>query len=81
MRARRRAAVELLLAAIAVVGCGWSWLRAQTTVEVAPILPGEPRTTSVIYYPPLLVLALVLATVAGVLAVFAIAALRRSAAA
>ena len=77
MRARRRARIELLLAAIAAVGCGWSWLRAQTTVAVAPILPGEPRTTSVVYYPPLLVLALMFATVAGVLAVVAIARLRR----
>jgi len=78
MKSRRRAAVELVLAAIAAVGSGWSWLHARTTVTVVPILSGEPTTTSVEYYPPLLVLTLLLAMVAGVLAVVAIAALRRS---
>ena len=72
-----RAMVELVLAVVAAVGCLLSWLGASSTVAVAPVLDGEPKTTSVVYSPPLLVLSLILATVAGVLAVVAIARLRR----
>ncbi len=78
MKSRRRAAVELLLACSAAVGAGWCWFAARSTVEVAPVLSGEPRTTSVVYDPPLLVLMLVLAAVAGVLAVVGVARLRRA---
>ena len=46
-------------------------------VTVAPVLDGEPQTTSVVYSPPLLVLSLLLATIAGVLAVLGVARLRR----
>jgi hypothetical protein len=46
-------------------------------VVVAPVLEGEPQTTSVVYSPPLLGLSLFLATVAGVFAVLGIARLRR----
>jgi hypothetical protein len=60
------------------VGCVLSWLAARSTVAVAPVLDGEPQTTSVVYSPPLLVLSLFLATVAGVLVVVGIARLRRS---
>jgi hypothetical protein len=77
MTSRRRATFELLLAVIAAAGCVLSWLAAQSTVVVAPVLEGEPKTTSVIYSAPLLVLSLMLATVAGVLAVIAVARLRR----
>jgi len=73
----RRAAVELLLALAAAVGCVLSWLSARSTVVVAPVLAGEPLTTSVVYSPPLLVLALIFATAAGVLVVVAVARLRR----
>lgn len=73
-----RAALELLLAAAAAVGCVVSWLAASTTVMVPPVLDGEPATTSVVYSAPLLGLSLLLATVAGVLAVLGIARLRRS---
>lgn len=59
----------LVLAVAAAIGCVLSWLAAVTTVEVAPILKDEPLTTSMQYNPPLIGLALVLATVAGVLAV------------
>jgi hypothetical protein len=72
-----RAGVELVLAVVAAVGCVLSWLAASSTVVVAPVLDGEPKTTSVVYSPPLLVLSLVLATIAGVLTVIAIARLRR----
>jgi hypothetical protein len=77
MTSRRRGTVELLLAAIAAAGCALSWLGARSTVVVAPVLEGEPMTTSVIYSAPLLVLSLMLATVAGVLAVNGVARLRR----
>jgi len=73
-----RARVELALAVVAAAGCVLSWLGARETVIVAPVLSGEPQTTSVIYHPPLLALSLLLATAAGVLAVLAVARLRRS---
>jgi hypothetical protein len=74
-----RARLELVAAVVAAVGSVLSWLAASTTVVVAPVLDGEPQTTSVDYSAPLLVLALVLATTAGVLAVDGIARLRRRA--
>jgi hypothetical protein len=72
-----RARVELVLAVVAVAGCVLSWLAASSTVVVAPVLEGEPKTMSVEYSAPLLVLSLILATVAGVLVVVAVARLRR----
>jgi hypothetical protein len=47
-------------------------------VDVAPIANGEPPTTSVTFYPPLLVLAFVLGTLAGVLMVLGAARWRRA---
>ena len=78
MSARRRATLELLLALVAAAGCVLSGLAARSTVEVAPVLEREPMTTSVVYSAPLLVLSLLLATVAGVLAVLGVARLRRA---
>jgi hypothetical protein len=72
-----RARVELVLAVVAAVGCVLTWLGAGDTVAVAPVLSGEPQTTSVVYSPPMLVLSLLLATLAGVLAVVGVARLRR----
>jgi hypothetical protein len=72
-----RAVVQLVLAAGAAVGCVLSWLAAVTTVEVPPVIEGEPMTTSSVYSAPLLSLALLLATVAGVLAVLGVAGWRR----
>ena len=74
----RRIALELVLAVVAAAGSVWSWLASQTTVPVAPILDGEPATTSIAYSPPMLVLTLMLATIAGILAVDGIARLRRT---
>ncbi|KWX23691.1 MULTISPECIES: hypothetical protein [Mycolicibacterium] len=74
---KRRAVIELVVALLAAVGCVLSWLAAGSTIEVAPVLAGEPATTSVTYYAPLLVLSLLLAIAAGVLAVLGIARLRR----
>lgn len=72
-----RAVLEFVVAAVAVVGCVLSWLAAATTIEVAPVLDGEPTTTAVNYSAPMLVLALVLAGLAGVLIVLGVARLRR----
>jgi hypothetical protein len=77
VKSRRGALVELVLALAAVVGCVLSWLAAVTTVKVPPIVEGEPMTTSLVYSPPLITLSLLLATVAGVLAVLGVARLRR----
>jgi len=74
-----RARVELVLAVVAAAGCVVSWLAARSTVVVAPVLDGEPMTTSVVYSAPLLVLSVLLATVAGVLAVLGITRRRRTA--
>lgn len=76
--ARFRAVVELLLACAAVAGCAASWSAVRTTVEVAPVLKDQPVTTSVVYDPSMLLLTLLLATVAGMLAVVGIARLRRT---
>lgn len=74
---KRRAVVELAVAVVAAVGCVLSWIAAATTIDVAPVLEGEPATTAISYSSPLLVLALALAGLAGVLAVLGIARLRR----
>lgn len=74
----RRAIIELALAVAAAIGCVVSWLQSRSTMTVAPIANGEPTTTSVEYYAPLLMLALGLATAAGVLAVLGVARLRRA---
>jgi hypothetical protein len=77
VNARTGATVELVLATAAAVGAVLSWVGSRSTVVVAPVLAGEPQTTSVVYSPPMLVLMLLLATIAGVLAVLGIARLRR----
>jgi hypothetical protein len=77
MRPKRRVTIQLVAAVVAAAGAVGCWFGAQTIVTVAPILPGEPQTTSVAYSPPMLVLMLLLATVAGVLAVLGLTSLRR----
>ena len=74
----RGAVVELVLALAAAIGCVLSWLASISTVEVPPIIEGEPMTTSLVFSPPLLTLSLLLATVTGVLAVLGVARLRRA---
>lgn len=73
-----RSLAELGLAAVAAAGCAASWLQVRYLVLVAPVIDGEPATTSVGYHPRMLLLALLLATVAGVLAVVGTARLRRA---
>ncbi|WP_349269983.1 hypothetical protein MPNTM1_00547 [Mycolicibacterium parafortuitum] len=74
----RRAVVEFLAAAPAGIGSVAAWLNASRPVVNEPVLPGEPSTTSQIYYAPMLTLSLLLATLAGVLVVLAVARLRRA---
>lgn len=73
-----RAVVELALAAAAAAGCAMSWLQVRYLVLVAPVIDGEPATTSVSYHPRMLLLAWVLATATGVLVVVGAARLRRA---
>ncbi|MGW0161959.1 hypothetical protein ACWDUN_21875 [Mycobacterium sp. NPDC003323] len=75
---RRTAVIQLAVAVVALIGSVLSWLAARSTEQLPPVLDGEPSMTTVIYYPPLIVLALALVTVAGVLAVLGIARLRAS---
>lgn len=77
MSRSRGVTIRLVAAVVAAAGAVACWFGAQTIVTVAPILPGQPETTSVAYSPPMLVLMLLLATAAGVLAVDGIARLRR----
>ncbi len=77
--ARFPAFIALALACAAVVGCAVSWSAVRSTVAVAPVVDGQPVTTSVVYDPQLLLLTLLLATVAGILAVVGVARLRRAA--
>jgi NO-binding membrane sensor protein with MHYT domain len=76
--ARYRALVELGLACAALVGVGASWSHARHIVGVAPIMDGQPSTTSLVYDPQLLLLAMLLAMIAGVLAVIGTARLWRA---
>jgi hypothetical protein len=78
MTARRHAIVELILAAAAIGGSVLSWLQSRSTVQVAPVASGQPPTTSIAFYAPLVVLALALLTTAGVLVVLALTNLRRT---
>jgi len=77
VRVRARGIVELVLALVSAVGSVVSWMASMSTVQVPPIIEGEPLTTSLVYSPPLLTLSLLLATVAGVLAVLGVTRLRR----
>jgi hypothetical protein len=77
--ARFRAVVELLLACAAAVGCAVSWSAVRSTVAVAPVLKDQPVTMSVVYDPSMLLVTLLLAALAGMLAVVGIAGLRRAA--
>ncbi|WP_421842322.1 hypothetical protein [Mycobacterium sp.] len=76
MIARYRALAELALAGAALVGAVVSWSRTRSVVAVAPVADGLQATTSVVYDPQLLMLTLLLATVAGVLAVLGAGRLR-----
>ena len=72
------AAGALAAAALLTVGSVLSWLAASTIADVAPVIPGEPVKTSVIYDPSFITLSLLLAALAGVLAVVGTARSRRA---
>lgn len=72
------AAGALVLAVLAAVGSVVSWLAATSIADVAPMIPGEPVKTSVLYDPSFVTLSLLLATLAGVLAVVGTARWRRA---
>jgi hypothetical protein len=74
---RTVAAVQLLIAVLAAAGSATSWFAARSMDVAAPVIAGEPSKSTLTYDPPLLGLALFLATVAGVAAVYARARLRR----
>lgn len=74
---RTRAVIELALAALAALGCVVSWLAARSAGIAAPVIASEPAMPTVTYDSSLIVLAVTLATVAGVLAVLGVAHLRR----
>jgi hypothetical protein len=78
MTNRLRATIELVLAAVALIGCVVSWLAADSTADVAPVISGEPPKTSTVYDPSLITLSLLLVTIAGVLLVLGVARLRRT---
>ena len=78
MNARFRALVEFVLAGAALVGAGRAGRTRVTCVAVAPIADGQPATTSLVYNPQLLLLTMLLATIAGVLAVVGAARLWRA---
>jgi hypothetical protein len=72
-----RAVLELVLAALAALGCALSWVAARSSAVAAPIIASEPSMPTVTYDPSLVVLAMLLLTVAAVFAVLGIARLRR----
>jgi hypothetical protein len=77
VKTSRRGLFELVLAVLSAFGCICSWLAAKTVVEVAPVIDGEPVTTSLVFDPPMLTLAFLLATIAGTSAVLGFANIRR----
>jgi hypothetical protein len=74
---RARAAIELVVAALAVLGGVASWLAARSAAVAAPVIASEPSMPTVTYDPSLIVLAVLLLTVAGVLTVLGVTRLRR----
>ena len=78
MTPRRRGMLELVLAGAALTGAALIWWQSHRAVAVAPIADGQPATVSVVYDPQLLLLTLLLATIAGILAVVGAARIRRA---
>jgi hypothetical protein len=72
-----RGRIEVSLAVLAAVGCVTSWLAARSSEIAAPVIASEPPMPTVTYDPSLIVLAVTLATLAGVLAVLGVAHTRR----
>ena len=75
--AATRNVVQLALAVAAGAAAVRTWLGVTSLVDVAPVTEGQPATVSVVYDPPMMMLAMVLGTAAGVLAVLGVAGLVR----
>ena len=75
---RLRGTILLVLAVVAAAGGVVSWLTASSAAQAEPIIASEPSMATVVYDPSLIVLAVLLATVAGVCAVLGVTALRRA---
>ncbi len=75
-KVKRTALIQLVVAGLAFTGAVASWLAAGSREKVPPIMEGQPEMTTMVYYPPLVLLALVLLATAGVLAVLGVARLR-----
>lgn len=69
--------MQLVLAAAAIAGAGLCWLNITSSVDVPPVTDGQPATVSVVYDPAMMLLAWLLATAAGVLAIYGVTGLRR----
>jgi hypothetical protein len=67
--------VELGVACAAVAGVALCWLHSRHIVIIAPIADGQPSTTALVYDSQLLLLTMLLAIVAGVLAVVGVTTL------
>lgn len=74
-----RHVVQLMLAALCAGAAALCWAQVSSLVDVAPVTEGEPATVSVVYDPPMMFLALVCGTAAGVLVVLGLAGLVRRA--
>lgn len=72
-----RHVVQLVLAALAGAAAVRTWLGVTSLVDVAPVTEGQPSTVSMVYDPPMMLLAFVLGTAAGVLAVLGVTGLVR----
>lgn len=77
MTSRTLALAQLVVAGVALAGSVLSWLASMSTEVVPPVAEGEPSLSSTIYDPSMVLLALLLAGVAGVAVVAGISRFRR----
>lgn len=77
MTRRTLALVQLVLAAAFLCGTVVVWGSTSSVETAAPVAAGEPSMPTTVYHPGFVMLALTLATIAGVFAVFGLANARR----
>jgi hypothetical protein len=68
----------VVLAVAAAIASALIWTHSHRPVTVEPVADGQPSTISTMYDPQLLMLTLLLASVAGILAIVGVARIRRS---
>ncbi|BBY55211.1 hypothetical protein H7J07_08575 [Mycobacterium koreense] len=78
MTPRQRTLIDLGVSAVALVGGVLAWTQVSTVIAVAPLMDGQPVTESTVYDPQLVMVALLLVTLAAVLAVTGVARWRRT---